>query len=46
MLLQVVGWAYAADLANIATWVQAARRQDPSTARLFEPLPPGAGTPE
>jgi hypothetical protein len=45
-MVQVVGWAYASDLADIATWLQAAGRQDPATAHLFEQTPPDDQAPD
>jgi len=37
-MVRFIGWDYAGELAEIATWVQAAGREDPSTAEYFEPM--------
>jgi hypothetical protein len=34
-MVRFVGWDYAGELADIATWVQAAGREDPGTGHLF-----------
>jgi hypothetical protein len=38
-MVRFIGWDYAGELAEIATWVQAAGREDAATARYFGPLP-------
>ena len=40
-MVRFIGWDYGGELADIATWVQAAGREDPATAHLFAPLPEG-----
>jgi hypothetical protein len=40
-MVRMMGWDYGAELAEIATWVQAAGREDPTTGPLFAPLPEG-----
>jgi len=42
-MVRLNGWDYASELADIATWVQAAGREDPATAYLFAPLPGDTG---
>ena len=37
-VVRFMGWDYAGELAEIATWVQAAGREDAATTRYFEPL--------
>lgn len=41
-MVRFIGWDYAGELAEIATWVQAAGREDAATAEYFEPVPDGA----
>jgi len=38
-MVRFIGWDYAGELAEIATWVQAAGREDTGTARYFALLP-------
>ncbi len=38
-MVQFIGWDYASELAEIATWVQAAGREDTATARYFAAPP-------
>jgi hypothetical protein len=38
-MVRFIGWDYAGELAEIATWVQAAGREDATTAEYFQPLP-------
>lgn len=38
-MVRFTGWDYAGELADIATWVQAAGREDPATTSLFVPIP-------
>jgi hypothetical protein len=38
-MVRFIGWDYAGELAEIATWVQAAGREDVATGRYFAPLP-------
>ena len=37
-MVRFIGWDYAGELAEIATWVQAAGREDVTTAEYFEPM--------
>jgi hypothetical protein len=45
-VVRFTGWDYAGELAEIATWVQAAGREDTATAGYFEPLQDEADAPE
>jgi hypothetical protein len=38
-MVRFIGYDYAGELGEIATWLQAAGREDPATAHLFEPFP-------
>lgn len=38
-MVRFIGWDYAGELAEIATWVQAAGREDVATGPCFAPLP-------
>jgi hypothetical protein len=38
-MVRFIGWDYAGELAEIATWVQAAGREDVGTAEYFDPMP-------
>jgi hypothetical protein len=38
-MVRFIGWDYAGELADISTWVQAAGREDSTTAEYFERLP-------
>ena len=40
-MVRVIGWEYANELAEIATWVQAAGREDETTSGLFAALDDG-----
>jgi hypothetical protein len=41
-MVRFTGWDYAGELAEIATWVQAAGREDAATAEYFAPIPDDA----
>jgi hypothetical protein len=38
-MVRFIGWHYASELAEIATWVQAAGREEPATSALFAAWP-------
>lgn len=42
-MVRFIGWDYASELAEIATWVQAAGREDVATGQYFATLPDDEG---